>query len=105
MTFLVFAFVLAVFLMLFILLLQLNSFFQSALVLSAIIFSLAGVFLGLLIRQEPFSVVMSGIGVMALAGVVVNNNIVLIDAYNEYIARSEERRVGKECRSRWSPYH
>lgn len=86
MTFLVFAFVLAVFLMLFILLLQLNSFFQSALVLSAIIFSLAGVFLGLLIRQEPFSVVMSGIGVMALAGVVVNNNIVLIDAYNEYIA-------------------
>ena len=85
MTFLVFAFVLAVFLMLFILLLQLNSFFQSALVLSAIIFSLAGVFLGLLIRQEPFSVVMSGIGVMALAGVVVNNNIVLIDAYNEYI--------------------
>ncbi len=86
MTFLVLAFVLAVFLMLFILLLQLNSFFQSALVLSAIIFSLAGVFLGLLIRQEPFSVVMSGIGVMALAGVVVNNNIVLIDAYNEYIA-------------------
>ena len=86
MTFLVFAFVLAVFLMLFILLLQLNSFFQSALVLSAIIFSLAGVFLGLLIRQEPFSVVMSGIGVMALAGVVVNNNIILIDAYNEYIA-------------------
>lgn len=85
MTFLVFAFVLAVFLMLFILLLQLNSFFQSALVLSAIIFSLAGVFLGLLIRQEPFSVVMSGIGVMALAGVVVNNNIILIDAYNEYI--------------------
>lgn len=85
-TFLILAFVLAVFLMLFVLLIQLNSFFQSALVLSAIIFSLAGVFLGLLIRQEPFSVVMSGIGVMALAGVVVNNNIVLIDAYNEYIA-------------------
>src|SRR5690554_549079 len=86
MGFLVMAFVLAIFLMLFILLLQLNSFFQSALVLSAIVFSLAGVFIALVIRQEPFSVVMSGIGIMALAGVVVNNNIILIDAYNEYIA-------------------
>lgn len=86
MSFLIMAFVLAIFLMLFILLLQLNSFFQSALVLSAIVFSLAGVVLALLIRQEPFSVVMSGIGIMALAGVVVNNNIVLIDAYNEFIA-------------------
>lgn len=85
-SFLILAFVLAVFLMLFVLLIQLNSFFQSALVLSAIVFSLAGVVLALLIRQEPFSAVMSGIGIMALAGVVVNNNIVLIDAYNEYIA-------------------
>lgn len=84
MDFLLLAFVLAVFLMLLVLLLQLNSFFQSALVLSAIVFSLAGVLLGLILRQEPFSVVMSGIGVMALAGIVVNNNIVLIDAYNEY---------------------
>lgn len=84
MDFLVLAFVLSIFLMLLVLLLQLNSFFQSALVLSAIIFSLAGVLLGLIVRQEPFSVVMSGIGVMALAGIVVNNNIVLIDAYNEY---------------------
>ncbi|MGI0152488.1 efflux RND transporter permease subunit [Pseudidiomarina sp. WS423] len=84
MSFLLLAFTLAIFLMLFVLLLQLNSFFQSALVLSAIVFSLAGVLLALLVRQEPFSVVMSGIGIMALAGIVVNNNIVLIDAYNEY---------------------
>jgi len=84
MNFLLLAFALAVFLMLFVLLLQLDSFFQSALVLSAIVFSLAGVLLALLVRQEPFSVVMSGIGIMALAGIVVNNNIVLIDAYNEY---------------------
>ncbi len=84
MSFLLLAFALAIFLMLFVLLLQLNSFFQGALVLSAIVFSLAGVLLALLVRQEPFSVVMSGIGIMALAGIVVNNNIVLIDAYNEY---------------------
>ncbi|MGM0564388.1 MAG: efflux RND transporter permease subunit [Pseudomonadota bacterium] len=82
--FLLVAFVAAIFLILLVLLTQLNSFFQSGLVLSAIVFSLAGVLLGLTLRQEPFSIVMSGIGVMALAGIVVNNNIVLIDAYNEY---------------------
>ena len=84
MTFLMGAFVAAIFLMFTILLIQMNSFFQAFLVLTAIIFSIAGVFLGLMIRQEAFSIVMSGIGIMALAGVVVNNNIVLIDAYNEH---------------------
>lgn len=95
------AFVLALFLMFLILLTQLNSFFQSVLVLSAIIFSLAGVLLALVIRQEPFSVVMSGIGVIALAGVVVNNNIVLIDSYNVLRrdgldAAAAARRAGRE---------
>ncbi|WP_410217196.1 efflux RND transporter permease subunit [Paracoccus sp. (in: a-proteobacteria)] len=84
MTFLAGAFVAAIFLMFTILLIQMNSFYQAFLVLTAIIFSVAGVFLGLMIRQEAFSIVMSGIGIMALAGVVVNNNIVLIDAYNEH---------------------
>lgn len=83
--FLIIAFFLALFLMILILLTQFNSFFQTALILSAIIFSIAGVFLGLIIRQEAFSVVMSGIGIMALAGIVVNNNIILIDAYNTNI--------------------
>ncbi len=82
--FLMVAFIVALFLMFLVLLTQLNSFFQGLLVLSAIIFSIAGVLLGLVLRQEPFSVVMSGIGIMALAGIVVNNNIVLIDAYNEH---------------------
>lgn len=54
--------------------------------LSAVVFSIAGVLLALVIRQEPFSVVMSGIGIVALAGIVVNNNIVLIDAYNAHRA-------------------
>ena len=86
MTFLIIAMVIALFLMFIILLTQLNSFFQAVLVLSAIVFSLAGVLLGLIIRQEAFSIVMSGIGIVALAGIVVNNNIVLIDAYNEHRA-------------------
>jgi multidrug efflux pump len=45
-----------------------------------------GVLLGLLITHQPFGVIMSGVGVIALAGIVVNNNIVLIDTYNEMLA-------------------
>src|SRR6056297_2608359 len=62
---------------------QFNSFFQALVVMSAIVFSVAGVLLGLLVTGRPFSIVMSGIGVIALAGIVVNNNIVLIDTYND----------------------
>jgi len=51
--------------------------------MSAIVFSVAGVLLGLIITGRPFGVVMGGIGVIALAGIVVNNNIVLIDTYND----------------------
>jgi len=79
------AFVLALFLMLLILVIQFNSFYQSFLVLSAIIFSTAGVLLGLLVSAQPFGIVMVGLGIIALAGIVVNNNIVLIDTYNAYI--------------------
>ncbi len=83
MQFLALAFLAALFLMLIILVAQFNSVSQSLLVLSAIVFSIAGVLLGLLITGRPFGVVMGGIGIIALAGIVVNNNIVLIDAYNE----------------------
>ncbi len=80
--FLMQAFAAALFLMAIILVTQFNSFYQALLVLSAVIFSIAGVLLGLLITNQPFGVVMCGIGVIALAGIVVNNNIVLIDTYN-----------------------
>lgn len=83
--FLSMAFMLAVFLMLLILVTQFNSFYQATLVLSAIIFSTAGVLLGLLITDQAFGVVMVGLGIIALAGIVVNNNIVLIDTYNTLI--------------------
>ena len=65
-----------------ILLAQFNSFYQAALILTAVMFSVVGVLLGLLITDQPFGIVMSGVGVIALAGIVVNNNIVLIDTYN-----------------------
>ncbi|QXT41223.1 efflux RND transporter permease subunit [Gymnodinialimonas ceratoperidinii] len=83
MTFLVGAFIAAIFLMFVILVTQFNNFYQSLIVMSAIIFSIAGVLLGLMITGRPFGVVMGGIGVIALAGIVVNNNIVLIDTYND----------------------
>ncbi len=76
------AFSVALFVMAIILVTQFNSFYQAFLILSAVLFSTVGVFLGLLIFQKPFGIVMSGIGVIALAGIVVNNNIVLIDTYN-----------------------
>lgn len=65
-----------------IMLTQFNSFYQAFLVLSAVVFSIIGVLLGLIVTQRPFGVVMSGVGVISLAGVVVNTNIVLIDTYN-----------------------
>jgi multidrug efflux pump len=83
MIFLVSAFIAAIFLMFVILVLQFNNFFQAFVVMSAIIFSIAGVLLGLIVTGRPFGVVMGGIGVIALAGIVVNNNIVLIDTYND----------------------
>ncbi|MDA7946168.1 MAG: efflux RND transporter permease subunit [Hyphomicrobiaceae bacterium] len=81
--FLMKAFGIAIFLMIGILVTQFNSFYQAGMVLSAIVFSTAGVFLGLLVTNQPFGIVMCGIGVIALAGIVVNNNIVLIDTFND----------------------
>jgi len=76
------AFVVAIFIMGLILVTQFNSIFQAMLILTAVVFSTIGVFLGLLVTHQPFGVVMNGIGVIALAGIVVNNNIVLIDTFN-----------------------
>lgn len=76
------AFAVALFLMAIILITQFNSFYSALLILSAVIMSTVGVMLGLLIVGQPFGIVMSGIGVIALAGIVVNNNIVLIDTHD-----------------------
>ena len=84
-SFLATAFAIAIFLMATILVTQFNSFYQAGLIMSAIVLSIVGVLMGLLIRGEPFGVVMSGVGVIALAGIVVNNNIVLIDTYNHIL--------------------
>ena len=71
-------------LMFIILLAQFNSFYNAILVLLAVILSTTGVLIGMLVMQQPFSIIMTGTGIVALAGIVVNNNIVLIDTYQEY---------------------
>lgn len=76
------AFGLSLLLMFVLLVTQFNRFYQSFLILFAVVLSTAGVFLGLLITGNPFSAILTGIGVVSLAGIVVNNNIVLIDTYN-----------------------
>jgi multidrug efflux pump len=88
-----------------VLLAQFNKFTSVWLVLSAVIMSTIGVFLGLLIMHQPFSIVMTGIGVIALAGVVVNNNIVLIDTYDHLRAEGMDKieAILQTCRERARP--
>ncbi len=74
-------------LMFVILLAQFNSFYNSVLVLLAVVLSTAGVLIGMMVMGQAFSVIMTGTGIVALAGIVVNNNIVLIDTYQEYSRR------------------
>ena len=83
MAFLATAFAGALGLMFLILLAQFNSLYNSVLVLSAVVMSVAGVLVGMLVMGQKFSIIMTGTGIVALAGIVVNNNIVLIDTYQE----------------------
>ncbi len=83
------AFAVALFIMAIILVTQFNSIYHAFLVLSSVIMSTIGVMLGLLITGQPFGIVMSGVGVIALAGIIVNNNIVLIDTYH-YLMKTQK---------------
>ncbi len=89
-TFLVTAFLVAICMMVLILLTQFNSMYQTLLILSAIVLSTAGVLLGLLLNGQSFGIVMVGMGIIALAGIVVNNNIILIDTYNQMKQEGKE---------------
>jgi len=103
--FLIKAFGIAMALIAMILITQFNSIYQTLLILTAVVFSTGGVFLGLLVTNQAFSLINCGIGAIALAGVVVNNNIVLIDTYN--ILRKEaataREAVLRTCAQRMRP--
>ena len=99
------AFGTALFLIFAILLAQFNRFVSVGLVLSAVLLSTIGVLLGLLIMGQPFGVVMTGIGVIANAGVIVNNNIVLIDTYDRLRREGQNayEAILETCRERARP--
>ncbi|MEM6595532.1 MAG: efflux RND transporter permease subunit [Pseudomonadota bacterium] len=89
-------------LMFIILLAQFNSVYNAVLVLLAVVLSTTGVLIGMLVMNQAFSIIMTGTGIVALAGIVVNNNIVLIDTYQDYarymprieaIVRTAEARI------------
>lgn len=75
------ALIASLFLMFIILLTQFNSFYHSVLTLSTVVLSTVGVLIGMMVTGQPFSVIMTGTGIVALAGIVVNNSIVLIDTF------------------------
>ena len=77
------AFLVAVFFIFLILVTLFNSVIQPAIILTSVLLSLGGAFLGLTVIRSPFGIIMSGVGVISLAGVVVNNAIVLIDYTNK----------------------
>lgn len=99
------AFGAAIFLIFVVLLAQFNKFTSVFLVLMTVVMSTIGVFLGLLLSGQTFGVVMSGIGIIALAGVVVNNNIVLIDTYDllRHEGMSKVDAILQTCRERARP--
>jgi multidrug efflux pump len=84
MEFLLVALLIAVALISLILVTQFNSIVKPFIIIGSVIFSTAGVFFGLALFNMEFVVIMTGIGIISLAGVVVNNAIVLID-YTDYL--------------------
>ena len=81
----------AVFLILLILVTQFNAFSSPAIILSSVVLSLAGVFLGIVISRNDFVIIMTMIGIISLAGIVVNNAIVLVDYTNLIRKRKREK--------------
>ncbi len=99
------AMLLALAMMAIILVTQFNSLYQAGLILTAVLFSTGGVMLGHLIMGKPFGVIMSSVGLITLAGIVVNNNIVFIDSYNVFRERGAKayEAVVRTCAVRLRP--
>jgi multidrug efflux pump subunit AcrB len=76
------AFTIAIFLVALVLVTQFDSVLTPFIIMTSVILSFIGIFLGLLVTQTSFGIIMTGMGVISLTGVVVNNAIVLIDYIN-----------------------
>ena len=86
------ALLVAVFLILLILVTQFNAFSSPVIILTSVVLSLAGVFLGIVISRNDFVIIMTMIGIISLAGIVVNNAIVLVD-YTNLIRRRKRKEL------------
>lgn len=104
-SFLANAFGAAIFLIFAVLLAQFNKLSSVGLVLQAVVLSTIGVFIGLIVTGQAFGVVMTGVGIIALAGIVTNNNIVLIDTYDKLRREGVpvEEAIVRTCRERARP--
>lgn len=103
--FLVKAFATAIFLKIAILIAQFNSIYYALIVMSAVILSIIGVLLGLVVTGKSFGIVMCGLGVISLAGIVVSNNIILIDTYQKFVQNGMELKeaILRTCVQRLRP--
>jgi multidrug efflux pump len=104
-SFLASAFGAALFLIFAVLLAVFNRLSSVGLVLSAVVLSTIGVFIGVIVMGQGFGVVMTGVGIIALAGIVTNNNIVLIDTYDRLRREGVpvEQAILQTCRERARP--
>ena len=91
MEFLMGAFFFALFMIFIIIVAQFNSLISPFIILLSVLFSTIGVMLGYTLTGMTFSIIFSGVGVISLAGVVVNNAIVLIDYINLLIQKKREK--------------
>jgi multidrug efflux pump subunit AcrB len=85
------AFGIALMLILIVLITQFTSWSLPFVIMTSVLLSLIGVFTGLLVTRMPFGIIMTGVGVISLAGVVVNNAIVLLD----YVIKLRKRGMEK----------
>jgi multidrug efflux pump subunit AcrB len=86
------AMLLALCLIMFILITQFNSLSKPLIILTEVVFSVVGVLLGYIIFQMPFSIIMSGMGMVALAGIVVRNGILLVEFTDVLLAKGLKTR-------------
>ena len=89
MSFLIIAFLGALVAIFIVLITLFNSFYHTFIILFSVILSIGGILLGTLLLGLKFSIVFSGLGIVACMGIVVNNNIILIDSYRKELSKND----------------
>lgn len=95
MSFLMNALFIGMALIIFLLVYQFNSIVKPAIIFIAVLLSFIGVFLGLIVSGQPFVIMMTMMGIISLAGIVVNNGVVLLD-YTQLLIDRQKEKMGLE---------